>query len=117
MISTMDGTAIGLLSYIALAVIGGGIAEEIYNRGYFISILKDVFKNPKTGIWISAFISILFFAMGHLPSDALSWFDILVPTIAYTILFVYTKRLTAPIAAHGVYNMTAVILTYQFYYS
>src|SRR5690606_32574354 len=33
MVEVMDGTLLGLLSYIALGVIGGGITEEIYNRG------------------------------------------------------------------------------------
>lgn len=115
MVSMMDGSLPGMLSFIALGVIGGGITEEIYNRGYFIHILKDTFSNQKTGLWISAALSVVFFAAGHLPSDALGWFDILVPTIAYTALFLYTKRLAAPIVAHGVYNTAAILLTYYMY--
>lgn len=115
MLSTMDGTMIGLFSFIALGVIGGGITEEIYNRGYFITVLESLFENKKVGIWIAAFLSILFFTLGHLPHDVLSWLDILVPTIAYTLLFIYTKRLTAPIFAHGIYNLLAIIVTYQMY--
>ncbi|MCH2449034.1 MAG: CPBP family intramembrane metalloprotease [Gracilimonas sp.] len=116
MVTMFDGTWLGTFSFIALGVIGGGITEEIYNRGYFITILKDIFKNPKTGTWIAAILSIAFFAAGHLPADALGWFDILVPTIAYTLLFLYTKRLTTSIIAHGIYNMTAIFLTYHIYY-
>jgi membrane protease YdiL (CAAX protease family) len=116
MISMMDGTVIGLLAYIALGVIGGGITEEIYNRGYFITELKSMFKNPKAGLWIASVISILFFSAGHLPSDVLGWFDILVPTIAYTILFIATGRLTASIIAHGIYNMTAILMVYFLYF-
>ena len=116
MVETMDGTWLGLLSYVALGVIGGGITEEICNRGYFITVLKDVFDNPKIGLWVASVSSILLFALGHMPTDALSWFDILVPTVAYTILFLMTKRLTASIVAHGIYNMTAILLTYYLYY-
>ncbi|MEX2411073.1 MAG: type II CAAX endopeptidase family protein [Candidatus Paceibacterota bacterium] len=116
MVSMFDGTLLGIFSFIALGVIGGGITEEIYNRGYFINILKDTFKNPKTGIWIAAILSIVFFSIGHLPSDSLGWFDILVPTVAYTALFIYTKRLTASIIAHGIYNMTAILMTNYMYY-
>jgi len=117
MLGMYDGTIIGTLSFIALGVIGGGIAEEIFNRGYFINVLKDVFKNPKTGLWFSAILSIVLFALGHLPNTTLDWFDILIPTVMYTLLFVTTKRLTASIVAHGIYNMTAIIVTYAIYYN
>lgn len=116
MLGMYDGTSIGLISFVALGVIGGGITEEIFNRGYFINVLKDTFSNPKIGLYAASLLSILFFAAGHLPSDALGWFDILVPTIAYTLLFIYTERLTAPIIAHGVYNATAILLTYWMYF-
>lgn len=115
MLEMYDGSIIGLLSFIALGVIGGGITEELFNRGYFINILKDVFKNPKIGLWVSAILSIIIFSLGHMPVTALDWFDILVPTIMYTMLFILTKRLTASIAAHGIYNMSAIILTYYMY--
>ncbi len=115
MLDMMDETLIGLLAYIALGVIGGGITEEIYNRGFFISILKDTFKNPRVGLWIATILSILFFAAGHLPSDALGWFDILIPTLVYTVLFLWTKRLTASIVAHGIYNMCAILSVYFMY--
>ena len=116
MLDMIDGTSIGLISFLALGVIGGGITEELYNRGYFINVLKDTFKNPKTGLWISAALSVLFFALGHLPNSAVMWMDIMVPTIAYTLLFLFTKRLTASIFAHSIYNASAILLTYYVYY-
>lgn len=115
MLEMYDGSIIGLLSFIALGVIGGGITEELLNRGYFITILKDVFKNQKTGLWVSAILSILLFSLGHMPVSALDWLDILVPTIMYTLLFISTKRVTASIITHGTYNMSAIILTYYMY--
>ncbi|MBK8901120.1 MAG: CPBP family intramembrane metalloprotease [Anaerolineaceae bacterium] len=117
MIEMMDGTLSSLLFYIGLGVIGGGITEEIFNRGYFITVLKDMFSNPRLGLWVASILSILLFALGHLPTNAVEWFDILVPTIIYTVLFLFTKRLTAPIVAHGIYNMSAVLLTYYLYFS
>lgn len=116
MIEVMDGTAIGLFSYLALGIIGGGITEEIFNRGYFINVLKSTFKNQKLGLWIASSLSILFFAAGHLPSNAVEWFDILVPTLAYTILFIYTRRLTASMLAHAVYNASGILSVYNLYY-
>ncbi len=116
MVETMDGTLSGLLFFIGLGVIGGGITEEIFNRGFFITVLKDVFDNPRLGLGVAAILSVLFFAAGHLPANAVEWFDILAPTIAYTILFLITKRLTASIVAHGIYNMAAILLTYYLYF-
>lgn len=116
MLETMDGTTIGLISYIALGVIGGGITEEIFNRGYFINVLNSTFKNQKPGIWIASILSILFFVVGHLPSNAVEWFDIIVPTLAYTLLFIYTRRLTASMVAHAIYNATAILAVYSRYY-
>lgn len=116
MVSTFDGSILGILSYIALGVIGGGITEELFNRGYFITVLKNVFKNPKTGLWVSSILSIVIFSLGHLPTSSLDWFDILVPTVAYTLLFIYTGRLTSSIVAHGIYNMTAILATYFLYF-
>jgi membrane protease YdiL (CAAX protease family) len=116
MLALYDGTLIGTLSFIALGVIGGGITEELFNRGYFINVLTDVFSNQKVGLWFSVVLSILLFSLGHMPSSALDWFDILIPTLMYTLLFITTKRLTASIVAHGVYNMAAILATYALYY-
>jgi len=116
MLERYDGTLVGTLSFIALGVIGGGIAEELFNRGYFINVLRDVFKNPKVGLWFSAALSMLLFSLGHMPDSSLDWFDILIPTLMYTILFITTKRLTASIVAHGVYNTSAILWVYALYY-
>ena len=115
-IDTMDGTPTGLLSYIALGVIGGGLTEELFNRGYSINVLKDTFQNPTVGVWVASILSGLLFALGHLPANALAWFDILVPTTMYTLLFLHTKRLTASVVAHGVYNASAIVSIYLMYY-
>lgn len=116
MLSSYDGTWWGTLSFVALGVIGGGFTEELFNRGYFINVLKEVFNHPTVGLWIASLFSILTFALGHMPSTALDWMDILIPTLLYTLLFIYTKRLTASMVAHGVYNMSAILLVYYLYY-
>lgn len=116
MLNMFDGSLVGTLAFISLGVIGGGITEELFNRGFFITILKDLFRNPKKGIWIAAMLSIFVFSIGHMPTNTLQWIDILVPTIIYTLLFIYTKRLTASIVAHGLYNLLAILLVYYLYY-
>jgi membrane protease YdiL (CAAX protease family) len=116
-LALLDGTFLGTFSFIILGVIGGGVTEELFNRGYFIQVLKDTFNNPTIGLWVAALLSILFFAIGHLPTDAISWFDIVVPTLAYTLLFLLTQRLTAPMVAHGTYNLITILLIYHLYYN
>lgn len=115
MLDMMNDNLTGMFSYILLGVLGGGITEELFNRGYFIIILRDVFKDKKTGTFIATSISILLFALGHLPTDFISWIDILVPTLIYTSLFLYTKKLIAPMVAHAIYNLLAIILVYFMY--
>ena len=34
----------------------------------------------------------------------------------YTLLFLYTKRLTASVVAHSVYNASAIVSIYLMYY-
>jgi len=114
-INGLDGTVIGLISFIVLGVVGGGITEEIYNRGFFISVMKDLFRNPKVGIWIAVVVSILFFAVGHMPTNTLEWVDILIASAIYTGLLILTKRLTASIVAHGAWNMTSILIINYMY--
>lgn len=115
MIEMLDGGIVSLLSFISLGVIGGGITEEIFNRGYFINALKETFSNPKTDLYIAAILSMIFFIVGHLPSNQIELMDITIPTLAYTLIFIKTGRLTAPIIAHGLYNMLAIILVHHLY--
>lgn len=109
-IMALDGTTLGLISLIVLGVVGGGITEEIYNRGFFITVMKDLFKNEKIGLWISVILSILFFSAGHLPSNDLLWYDILVASSIYTALFLITGRLTASIISHASWNLIAILI-------
>jgi hypothetical protein len=114
-ISALDGTVLGLISVGILGVVGGGITEEIYNRGFFIRVMKDLFQNEKVGLWVSVVLSILFFSAGHMPATALLWYDILLASIIYTWLFLYTGRLTASIVAHGTWNMSALLVINYIY--
>ncbi|MBO6525229.1 MAG: CPBP family intramembrane metalloprotease [Balneolaceae bacterium] len=116
MVSLMDNSIITMLSYLSLGIIGGGITEEIFNRGYFIRGMEDLFSNKKIGVVSAAIMSILFFVLGHLPYDLISTVDILVPTVIYTALFLATGSLVPSIVAHGLYNGIAIILVYLNYF-
>jgi membrane protease YdiL (CAAX protease family) len=116
MVGMMENSIIPMLSYISLGVLGGGITEELYNRGYFIRGMQDLFSNKRTGLIVATASSILFFVLGHLPYDLISWIDILVPTVMYTVLFLATGSLIPSIIAHSIYNASAILLVYVLYY-
>ncbi|MGP4078189.1 lysostaphin resistance A-like protein [Halobacillus sp. K22] len=106
----LDTNWVNILWYLPLGIIGGGIVEELYNRGFFIGALAGIFNDSKVVLYIAAAFSILFFAAGHLPGDLVEWIDLLVPSTAYTVLYLYTKRLTASMVAHGLWNTLVVII-------
>lgn len=114
-IENIDGQMAGMVGYFILGVIGGGVAEEIFNRGFTISVLQSVFKNKRLGLWIAASLSIFLFMIGHMPVTAFDWITILIPTLIYTGLFIGTGRLTAPITAHGVHNGVVLVIIYAQY--
>ncbi len=103
------GQWVNVIWYLPLGILGGGVAEEIYGRGFVITALSDVLGNSTAGIAVAALFSMLFFAAGHLPSGWIQWVDILIPSAAYVGLFLHTRRLTAPIVAHAAWNTLAVI--------
>ena len=90
-------------------------ALPIYNRGFFIGVIDVIFDHSKVAISLVAFFAIIFFAAGHLPINLVEWMDILIPSTVYTILYLYTKRVTASIVTHSLWNTLAVILIFIIY--
>ncbi|MXP10537.1 CPBP family intramembrane glutamic endopeptidase [Pseudoblastomonas halimionae] len=114
-IENIDSQVIGLVGYLVWGVIGGGITEEIFNRGFTINVLRAVFDDKRLGLWVAATLSIVLFMVGHLPQNGFDWITILIPTLIYTGLFVFTGKLAAPIAAHAVHNAVVLGIIYARY--
>lgn len=104
----VDGSWLNVLWFLPLGMLGGGVAEEIYNRGFTITVLEDILGRGRVATVVAAAFSVLFFAAGHLPRGWVDWMDILVPSTVYVVLFLGTRRLTAPIVAHAAWNAVAV---------
>jgi hypothetical protein len=111
----LDGTWTNILWYLPLGIIGGGMTEEIYNRGFFIGGIGEIFNHSKLATLLAALLAIVFFAAGHLPQNLVEWVDLLIPSVAYTVLYLTTKRLTASMVAHGLWNTLAVFLCFFIY--
>lgn len=114
-IEGIGGSPAGLIGYLVLGVIGGGVAEEIFNRGFAINTLKAAFTNARLGLVVASVVSVALFMLGHIPQSGLDWLTILIPTLIYTALFVATGRLSAPIAAHAVHNAVVVVIIWVRY--
>lgn len=111
----VDGSWANVLWYLPLGWFGGALAEEVYNRGFFITVLRDILGGGTVAAAIAGALSVLFFAAGHLPSGYIGWIDILIPSTMYVALFLWTGRLTAPIIAHAMWNAAAVAGIYLVY--
>jgi uncharacterized protein len=114
-LAMVDGQWMNILWYLPLGVLGGGIAEELYNRGFFITTLRDLLGGGRGAAWVAGAASAVFFALGHLPDGWVEWMDILVPSIAYVILFMSTGSLVAPMVAHATWNASVVVLIHLLY--
>ncbi|XEC95078.1 lysostaphin resistance A-like protein [Paenibacillus tarimensis] len=111
----LDQHWVNVLWYLPLGVIGGGFAEELYNRGFVIGVLRKKFPNSKPVLTIGILFAIVFFAAGHLPANGVEWMDLLIPSTTYTLLYLWTQRLTASMVAHGLWNTIAVTFIYILY--
>lgn len=108
-LAMIDGSWANLFWYLPLGILGGGVAEEVYGRGFVITVLRDILGHTTAGTVVAAVYSAVFFAAGHLPQGWLAWTDILIPSAAYVGLFLYTRRLIAPMVAHAAWNTAAVV--------
>jgi membrane protease YdiL (CAAX protease family) len=107
-LTMVDGSWLNVLWYLPLGILGGGVAEELYGRGFVITVLEDLLGSTRTATILAAAFAALFFAAGHLPQGWVEWVDILVPSVAYVLLFLKTRRLVAPMVAHAIWNSVAV---------
>ena len=108
-LAMIDGSWANVFWYLPLGILGGGVAEEVYNRGFVITVLRDILGNTTAGTVVAAVFSAVFFVMGHLPDGWLDWMDLMIPSAAYVGLFLYTRRLIAPMVAHAAWNTAAVV--------
>ncbi|MDN5710078.1 MAG: hypothetical protein L0G95_11615 [Planococcus sp. (in: firmicutes)] len=60
-IAMLGGERSNVWWYLPLGIIGGGLVEELYNRGFFIGALAGIFKHSKIALYAAALLSIVFF--------------------------------------------------------
>lgn len=110
----MGSNPFSLIAAIILGWFAGAFSEEIFYRGHFIRSLSTLFGGGPWAVGISSLLSIALFAYGH---SYQGWIGILntgFVALIFTLLFLWRKRLTAGIVAHGIYNTLAFLSIYFF---
>ena len=93
--------------YLVLAVVIGGVAEEILYRGFSIERIAAL-----TGsLWLAGAIPLVVFAIAHVPMWG--WgpaFATLVPGVVFTLFYLWQRDLAACIVAHVVTDFAGIVV-------
>lgn len=114
-LSTASAGAAALAATFVLGVVGGGIAEELYFRGFLLGAVPRFFTRRRAALYTAAAVSVVLFAVLHLPSSVPDTIAIVLAGSVYTALFLYTGRLTAPVVAHALWNASVTVTVLAVY--
>lgn len=59
-LAMVDGRWANVVWYLPLGILGGGVAEELYGRGFVITVLSDILGRSTVAVTIAAAFSALF---------------------------------------------------------
>ncbi|GAB2513832.1 CPBP family intramembrane glutamic endopeptidase [Nocardiopsis aegyptia] len=104
-----------LAATLVLGVVGGGLAEELYFRGFLLGALPKTFVHRRAALYGAAAVSILLFSVLHLPTTGPDIAAIVLASVVYTGLFLLTRRLTATVVAHSLWNASVVFTVLAVY--
>jgi membrane protease YdiL (CAAX protease family) len=103
-LEAMLGTQAGLLMFLFVVIVAGGIREEL-QRAFLLHRFRDDLGQP----WMGVFITSLAFGMGH----TLQGFDAAIITgtlgAIWGVLYVVRRSAMAPIVSHSLFNSTELI--------
>lgn len=103
-----DHSTLGFISSILVLSLVAAVCEEFFFRGALQQVLMKVFRNPHTGIWVTAVI----FSAIHF-----QFYDFIPRMLLGALLgyiFYWTGSIWASVLAHFVNNLFAVVI--EFYY-
>lgn len=101
-------SARGVLSFVVLAWTGG-VAEELFFRGHFLTTLRNAFGRSRAALVAAAAVTIVVFALLHGYQGVAGVVDSgMFGGVALTLLFLWRRgRLTACAVAHAAWNSLA----------
>jgi hypothetical protein len=98
----------GVLGFVVLAWTGG-VAEELFFRGHFLTTLRNVLGRSRAALVAAAVVTIVVFALLHGYQGVAGVIDSgMFGGLALTLLFLWRRgRLTACVVAHAAWNSLA----------
>ena len=98
------GTQVGLLMFLFVVIVAGGIREEL-QRAFLLHRFRDDLGQP----WMGVFITSLAFGMGH----TLQGFDAAVITgslgAIWGVIYILRRSAMAPIVSHSLFNSAELL--------
>jgi membrane protease YdiL (CAAX protease family) len=92
---------------LTLAVLIGGVAEEILYRGYAIERIAGLTGN----LWLAATVPLVFHALAHLPVWGLApTVALLVPAAIFTVSYLWQRDLGVNIVAHVATDFMGIVV-------
>ena len=93
--------------YLILAVVVGGIVEEVLYRGFALQVLAELTGNQ----WLAAVVVVIAFGLAHVPLWGLiPALTTMISGAILTVLFLVHHDLTANILAHIATDMAGIVL-------
>ena len=112
----IGNTILNLIGAIILGITVGGIVEELFFRGFMLSILPKSFSDKRIGNTIAVIFSVLIFAIMHAYQGLVGMIDqIFFALVLVGLFFWRDKRVTAPMVTHGLNNFFSIIAIFLLY--
>lgn len=98
--------------FLFTAIIGGGIREELFFRGYLLNKINLLLPATNAGLWIASIIQILFFCLAHLYQGPLGTIEAFIMAIIFTVIYLRSKSLWNAIIFHSIVDIWGFTLFY-----
>ncbi len=103
-LEAMLGSQTGLLMFLFVVIVAGGIREEL-QRAFLLHRFREDLRQP----WMGVFVTSLAFGMGH----TLQGFDAAIITgslgAMWGVIYVLRRSAIAPIVSHSLFNSTELL--------
>jgi len=102
----------GFWNVSAMVVVGwvsGGFCEELFFRGHLIGLTRILLGGSRWAAAVALVLSTLYFGYSHAYQGLTGMIDTAGASLIFGLLYLWRGRLTAPIIAHGLYDMYLMI--------